>query len=118
MTLRGLITTATYNASRPGVVELYCILSAEATDPRHPARDYFIGRYEFARTNLCRAFEDLARQERLRPGTSPQAAAIATIAMMDGLQVQWLLNREVIDMADELRKFFAAFVDIDLSINE
>ena len=35
-TLRGLVALARYNASMPGVVELYCTLSAEATAPEHP----------------------------------------------------------------------------------
>jgi len=112
-TVRGLIELAAYNASVPGVVELYCILSAEATSPAHPAHEYFVGRYEFTRSNLRTAFEILEGEGRLAPGVKPQKAAVATIAMMDGLQVQWLLDRESVDMAEELRAFFAGFVDID-----
>lgn len=112
-TLRGLVELAAYNASVPGVVELYTILSAEATAPNHPAHEYFIGRYEFTRTNLRRAFESLRAEGRLIEGGDPQRAAVATIAMMDGLQVQWLLDRDVVDMAQELRMFFDAFVDIE-----
>ena len=41
-TLRGLVDLAAYNASVPGVVELYTTLSAEATAPSHPAHDYFV----------------------------------------------------------------------------
>jgi AcrR family transcriptional regulator len=111
-TLRGLVNLAAYNASVPGVVELYCILSAEATAPDHPAHEYFIGRYESTRVSLRVAFESLERDGRLMAGIVPQRAAVATIAMMDGLQVQWLLDRDVIDMADELRRFFTTFVDI------
>ena len=49
-------------------------------------------------------------------GVTPQRAAVATIAMMDGLQVQWLLDRDVIDMAEELRAvLLGAFVDIDFT---
>jgi AcrR family transcriptional regulator len=114
-TLRGLVELAAYNASVPGVVELYCILSAEGTAPDHPAHEYFVGRYEFTRGNLRAAFESLERQGRLMAGITPQRAAVATIAMMDGLQVQWLLDREVIDMADELQRFFRAFADVDFS---
>ncbi|WP_254773926.1 TetR/AcrR family transcriptional regulator [Microbacterium sp. cf046] len=113
--LRGLVELATYNASVPGVVELYCVLSAEATAPDHPAHEYFIGRYEYTRGSLRTAFESLERDGRLMAGVTPQRAAVATIAMMDGLQVQWLLDREVIDMAEELKRFFGAFADVDFS---
>lgn len=113
--LRGLVELAQYNASVPGVVELYCVLSAEATAPDHPAHEYFVGRYEYTRANLRTAFESLDRDGRLMAGVTPQRAAVATIAMMDGLQVQWLLDRDVIDMAEELKKFLGAFAEVDFS---
>ncbi|WP_341994698.1 TetR/AcrR family transcriptional regulator [Microbacterium sp. LWH7-1.2] len=113
VTLRGLVETANHNSSAPGVVELYCILSAEATALDHPARGYFVSRYEVARTHLIGAFEDLERQGRLKPGLTPHNAAVATLAMMDGLQIQWLLDRDGVDMAGELRTFFATLADID-----
>ena len=113
VTLRGLVQLAAYNASVPGVVELYCVLSAEATAPDHPAHEYFVGRYEYTRANIRAAFESLEAEGRLAPGVTPQRAAVATIAMMDGLQVQWLLDRDVVDMAEELKTFFGAFVDME-----
>lgn len=108
--LRGLIDLAAYNASIPGVVELYCVLSAEATAPDHPAHEYFTGRYELTRTSLRASFEGLEREGRLLAGVTPQQAAVATLAMMDGLQVQWLLDRQVVDMAQALEVFFRGFV--------
>ena len=111
--LRGLVDLAAHNASVPGVVELYCVLSAEATAPDHPAHEYFVGRYEYTRMNIRATFENLAREGRLAQGVTPQRAAVATIAMMDGLQVQWLLDRDVVDMAEELKTFFTSFVVMD-----
>lgn len=112
-TMRGLVQLAAYNASVPGVVELYCTLSAEATSPDHPAHGYFVRRYVYTRTNIERAFALLEAEGRLAPGMTPYRGAVTLIAMMDGLQVQWLLDRTVIDMADELRAFISGMVDID-----
>jgi AcrR family transcriptional regulator len=112
--IRGLVELARYNASTPGIVELHCTLSAEATAPDHPAHAYFIRRYEVTRLNLTNAFLDLQRRSELRPGFSPEAASRATIAMMDGLQVQWLLDRSGFDMAEELRVFLQTLVTIDV----
>ncbi|CAH0220369.1 HTH-type transcriptional regulator SrpR [Microbacterium oxydans] len=114
--LRGLVRLAAYNASVPGVVELYCTLSAEATSPDHPAHGYFVRRYEYVRRNIQRAFGELEAEGRLRSGMTPTRAAVALIAMMDGLQVQWLLDRTVLDMAEELRALISAFVDIDWDV--
>jgi AcrR family transcriptional regulator len=111
--VRGLVDLARYNASVPGVVELYCTLSAEATSPDHPAHAYFLRRYAYTRGVLERSFRELATEGRLRGGMTPRRAAIMVIAMMDGLQVQWLLDREVLDMADELKSLLSRVVDID-----
>ena len=112
--IRGLLELARYNASVPGVVELYCTLSAEATSPDHPAHDYFVRRYERTRSTLLNAFVRLQQDQLLREGVDPVAAARSTIAVMDGLQVQWLLDRSVLDMAEELRTFLRRLVAIDL----
>lgn len=109
-TLRGLVDLAAYNSSVPGVVELYCTLSAEATSPDHPAHGYFQRRYAFTRTMLGDALRRIAADGRLAHGVDPDRAAIMTIALWDGLQVQWLLDRSVLDMGEELRRFFATLL--------
>lgn len=110
-TLQGLLRLARYNASIPGVVELYCTLSAEATSPSHPAHAYFIARYDLTRGWITLAFEKMAARGQLRPHVDPGSAARSTIALMDGLQVQWLLDRNSVDMAEELRRFLSGFTD-------
>ncbi|MFI8632590.1 TetR/AcrR family transcriptional regulator [Microbacterium sp. NPDC077663] len=115
--LRGLVDLAAYNASIPGVVELFATLSGEATAPDHPAHAYFVRRYNFTRTTIERALDNLERDGRLRHGMTPRRAAITIIAMMDGLQVQWLLDRSVLDMAEELKALFATFADIDWDVD-
>lgn len=110
-TLRGLVALARYNASVPGVVELYCTLSAEATSPDHPAHDYFQRRYAWTLESIEQRFQALADDGRLRPGVTPGSAARSTIALMDGLQVQWLLDRSSVDMADEIALHLERLID-------
>ncbi|MBE3000878.1 TetR/AcrR family transcriptional regulator [Nocardiopsis sp. HNM0947] len=83
------------NAGTPGLVSLYVNLSAEATDPAHPAHTYFTRRYELLRDHLTAAFTDL-----LDDGDepSPELAAQQFLALQDGLQIQWLLNPDAVDM--------------------
>lgn len=102
VTLAGLVELARFNATQPGVVELYCVLSAEATAPDHPAHDFFVRRYQETRERLTRAFERVRAAGHLREGVDPERAAIRLIAIWDGLQVQWLLDRDSLDVADEL----------------
>ena len=108
--LRSLIKLAEYNASTPGVVELFCTLSAEATSPEHPAHAYFTNRYEFTRNMTLTAFRELAEKGELRPEVSPEAASRSVLALMDGLQIQWLLDRNSVDMAGDLRSYLSAIV--------
>jgi AcrR family transcriptional regulator len=105
-----LVELARKNASIPGVVELFCRLSAEATAPDHPAHEYFRERYEMTRALSRNAFQDLARRGQLRPGVDPESAARSSIALMDGLQIQWLLDRNAVDMAEELHQYFATML--------
>lgn len=109
-TLHGLVTLTVHNASTPGVVELYCTLSAEAISPDHPAHEYFARRYSQGRDRLAQAFERIAAMGRLAHGVVPYRAAVATIALMDGLQLQWLLDPSSTDMAESLREFLARLV--------
>ena len=108
--LRSLVKLAEYNASTPGVVELFCTLSAEATSPEHPAHGWFKERYAFTRGMTLTAFRELAESGDLRSEVTPEEASRGTIALMDGLQIQWLLDRDSVDMAGDLRSYLNALL--------
>src|SRR4051812_32348598 len=102
--LQSLVKLAEYNASTPGVVELFCTLAAEATSVEHPAHEYFQRRYEFTTAMIQKGLEEVAARGELRAGVVPDAAARGSVALMDGLQIQWLLDRNSVDMADDMRR--------------
>lgn len=81
-----------FNMSDPGNVELYCIISAEATAISHPAHDYFQTRYETITNFAVEAFTALSELGYLNKGQDPRILAQTLVALADGLQVQWLLN--------------------------
>lgn len=97
--LRGLVELAALNATRPGIVELFTVLSAEATAADHPAHGYFVRRYETTVGLVERAFERVRAEGALRPEIEVAAAARQFVALMDGLQIQWLLSHRRLDMA-------------------
>jgi hypothetical protein len=102
-----------HNLRSPELVRTWAVLSAAASSPDHPAHAYFTRRYETTRAAFLKSFGTLGRQGRLRPGVSPERAAIVLIALWDGLQVQWLLDREVVDIADALHECIDALADVD-----
>lgn len=103
--LRQLVEVVRRNQETPGLTELYCILSAEATDAEHPAHAYFRGRYVRILNQLREGLEDMAARGELREGVDPALEAQRITALMDGLQVQWLLDRDSMDMAEQVRDY-------------
>lgn len=101
--LRHLLAVVERNVTQPRIVNLFSVLSAEAGDPAHPAHDYFAQRYARLRAQLQQACAGLASAGQLTPGTDPNALAVEIIALMDGLQVQWVLDPDALDMAAVLR---------------
>lgn len=97
--LRNLVALAAHNAQSKGLIELYCVLSAEATSPSHPAHDYFVTRYRNVRVRLTAVLDRLHDEGLLRDGVSPEAAAVELLAYSDGIQLQWLLDPDAIDLA-------------------
>ena len=113
-TIRGLIRLVEYNASVPGLVELHTTLSAEATAPDHPAHDYFVRRYAWVSAFITGAFERIQAKGQLVDDVDPGSAARGMIALMDGAQVQWLLDRNSLDMAEEARMYVRLLITVDL----
>lgn len=95
-----LVRTAFSNVSRPGIVQAYTVLSSESVTDNHPGREYFEERYTTLRREVTEAFQELCAQEGVtEPGTIATAAA-SILAVMDGLQLQWLLHRDVFDLGE------------------
>ncbi|MFJ8715344.1 TetR/AcrR family transcriptional regulator [Streptomyces violaceus] len=96
--LRHLVDTVRRNTEREGIVRLYAVLSAESVTEGHPAQDYFRDRYAGLRVMVTEALAEASELGETRPDLNLEEAATAIIAVMDGLQVQWLLAPESIDM--------------------
>ncbi|MEL7976152.1 TetR/AcrR family transcriptional regulator [Isoptericola sp. F-RaC21] len=108
--LEALVRLAQRNALRRAVVEVFAGLSTEATSAEHPAHRYFDERYADVVSRSRAELERLADEGRLRPGVDPAVAARTVVALMDGLQVQWLYSlerprAERVDMAADLRAY-------------
>lgn len=111
--LRRYLRLITGNEAARGLAELYCILSAEATAPDHPAHAYFIARYESVVDLLECAFVDVAAHGHLRAGLDPRQTAIDLVALSDGIQLQWLLRPEVVSMGDSIRRFLESVTSLE-----
>ena len=93
------------NSTLPGIIELFTILSAEATAANHPAHEYFQQRYSKVTGNLTGMFQNLKDSNFLATDESPEDLGASLVALSDGLQLQWLLNPAV-DMPKLHIQFF------------
>ena len=112
--LRHFLALAEYNLRHPGIVDLYSRLAAEAVAPDHPAHEYFVRHYRAARDGVHESFEVLAARGELRDGVEPALAALTFIALMDGLQVQWLTVPGDVDLVGSLRCYLQNLLTVPL----
>ena len=108
--LRHLVDTAHRNAEREGIVRLYTVLSAESVTEGHPAQEYFRDRYAGLRTFVTEALAEVCEPGEIRADVNLEHTANAIIAVMDGLQVQWLLAPESVDMAASTDRVITALL--------
>jgi AcrR family transcriptional regulator len=88
-----------HNSMVPGLVRAYTVLMGESVSEDHPAREWFRDRYPRRRDNLAGAIRAGIESGEIRSDVDCDALAAQVIAMMDGLQVQWSLNPEQVDLA-------------------
>jgi AcrR family transcriptional regulator len=108
--LRGQLAILRENQQDPGMIELHCVLSGEATSPDHPAHGYYVKRYQEIRHHYTQAFVTLAERGELSTDFAPPQLATMTIALINGLQAQWLYDREFVDIEGTVREFLASVV--------
>lgn len=109
-----LTETGRDNAQHPDLVRAHTVLSAEAVIEGHPAREHFRERYRALRATVRAAFctyqgSEYVSEEEL------DAASAAILAAMDGLQVQWLLDPEEVDLARATEYAIDAIVEATIA---
>ncbi|MFC8723815.1 TetR/AcrR family transcriptional regulator [Streptomyces bacillaris] len=93
-----------YNAMRPGIVQTFSALLGESVTEEHPAREFFTRRYTQVRAGMAATLR-AEYGEMLPGGLTPERAAVLLVAVMDGLQYQWLLDPESVDMPGAFEDF-------------
>ena len=94
-----LVRTAEHNESRAGIVQAFTVLSAESVTDEHPAKEFFLERYETLRSDIRVALASICSTDDPPEPSDIDKATASVIAVMDGLQVQWLLAPGKIELA-------------------
>lgn len=96
---RHLIDTVRLNVSRPSIVRTFITLSSESVTDDNPGREYFAKRYDDLRSEIEDALIALAKEKKATINIAQaEQASCAIIGLMDGLQLQWLLEPNKVDL--------------------
>jgi AcrR family transcriptional regulator len=81
------------NSTQPEFVRLYAVLQAEALHRGHPAHDYFVARDAVAIERIAQIVAPFA--------PTPRSTAVQLIALMKGLELEWLRSDQKLDIVGE-----------------
>lgn len=95
-----LLAVVEYNSSQPELIRLYTILAAEATEAEHPARPWLERRFERVHQMSVLMWADTALS-----AAEIEAEIVSLYALVDGVQVRWLLNPDGVDMTALVRNY-------------
>jgi AcrR family transcriptional regulator len=109
--LRALVALVEHNARVPGLVQLFTVISAESVTPGHPAQSWTVDRYRRLRADLAGGLRQAAASGEFRSDLDADAVAERVFAMMDGLQLQWLLDPDRVDMPGLFHDFIEDLLD-------
>lgn len=101
--------TAELNARDRGLTQLYAVLLGESITEGHPAQESFRARFEGLRGPVRDALLTAVADPRVSEQDVLEAAA-AIVAVMDGIQYQFLLAPEAVDMAAVTRRTVRALL--------
>lgn len=90
------------NSTQAELVRLYAILRGEALNPQHPAFDYFNQRESAVRTLFSQMIAPHV--------ANPPAIARQLMALMLGLEMQWLRDEQSFDLVAEWDHALAALL--------
>ena len=102
----GYVAVVRHNAEVPGLVQLFSRLAVEATDPQHPAHEYFLQRSVGLRTMYIDALTRAQAEGALSASVDAELIARIMQAVADGMQLQWMLDPDV-DMAAAVDALFS-----------
>ncbi|WP_018685852.1 TetR/AcrR family transcriptional regulator [Actinokineospora enzanensis] len=108
--LRALVD---FNSRVPGLVQLFTVLNGEAVTDGHPAREWARERYRRLIEHADRSLRAGVEAGELKADLDTLACAQRLFAVMDGLQQQWLLDPDRVDMP---RAFGAFLAEVERSV--
>jgi len=103
--LQDLVET---NQNRRGLVQLFTVMVAESINPEHPSHEYFLLRYRKLKQTVVEYLKKTIHFGKMDGQINLENLATLVFAVMDGLQIQWLLDPQLVDMSQAFKLFTSA----------
>ena len=94
-----------YNQTIPEIVRLFTVLVTECIAVDHPGHNFFVERYRNYRHKYLYLIREYQQAGHIRNDIEVEQLSILVMAMMDGLQIQWLLDPQEVDMVQTFKTF-------------
>ena len=99
-----------HNAETAILTRLYVVLGAESLDADDPLHDFFAERYETAREHARSVLELERDAGHLRADIDVDQLALELIAVLMGLEIQWLHDPARVDLAAAMESYLDRLV--------
>jgi AcrR family transcriptional regulator len=103
--LRGLAEAMARNQAKPEIIRLFTVLVAENVEPDAPLHDHFVQRYRTMRLLLSAGLRESQVRGEIRADVDVEAKAAEIVAVLDGLQTQWLLGPDEVDLTARVETY-------------
>lgn len=103
--LRALPEFARRNKQRAGLAKLFTVLVAESLEPDSPGHEHFVDRYRAMRAIVADSIRSAQDAGVTRRDIDPEAKAAEILATLDGLQTQWLLDPDAVDIVASVENY-------------
>ncbi len=110
LTLSSFRELGRHNAESAMLTRLYVVLGAESLDADDPLHDFFIDRYETARALVRSVIEREQDEGNFRGDLDVEQIAREVIAVLMGLEIQWLADPAKVDLAEAMEAYFDRLV--------
>ncbi len=102
-----LLRAVERNSDEPGLVRLFVSMSAESVDSEGVAHEFFVDRYRWLIAEIAGDIRVQQEAGELSSSIDPDDAASILVAVADGLQLQWLLNPDSVDMGARIGRLWS-----------
>jgi AcrR family transcriptional regulator len=99
-----LLEVTEHIAAEPGLIELFVLVSAQASDPESPEHRLYADRYEQIIHAIAQSFQALVEHGDIRGDFDARAAAEELVATLDGLQLQYVITSGATDIVAHMRR--------------